>query len=172
MMLYVFFLAFLANQDPQDLSEYPWVLYLCAGFFGIGEAVFYPFPSVMMSVFFMDKPEPAFGNNKFWQSLGSCVVLMLGPYITFQAQIVFQVMMLSLTMLSLFVLNRFVCPINAGVSAPPLLPLEAAAPHSGLQLVTHLQSSISPPENDLDLVADFEVDPEVVASTSHSYHSL
>jgi len=111
-----FIIAFMYMDRYQSLKELipsrKWILFLGAGVYGIGDAVWNTFPSIMMSTFFTSRTEAAFSNLKLWQSLGFVCAFVWGPLLPFFDKLLVVLAVLIASVISIIVLDRFVAPIN------------------------------------------------------------
>ncbi len=67
---------------------------------------------IIFLVFFTEKTEPAFGNLKFWQSVGSVCVFVWGPLISFQVKVIILMAVLTASCLSVAILDLKVASIS------------------------------------------------------------
>jgi MFS family permease len=107
-----FYLVFINITTVQTLSDDFWILFLSAAVLGVGDACWNTFPPLMMSVFFADNAEPAFGNLKFWQSIGAICPFVWGPLISFQTKLIILGTVLCIATVSVAILDLKVASIS------------------------------------------------------------
>ncbi|ELR13602.1 uncharacterized protein ACA1_037740 [Acanthamoeba castellanii str. Neff] len=107
-----FYLTFLNISDIKTLHDDFWILFLSAAVLGVADACWNTFPPLMMSVFFSDNTEPAFGNLKFWQSIGAICPFVWGPLISFQVKLIIVGSTLCLATISVLILDLKVASIS------------------------------------------------------------
>jgi len=107
-----FYLTFLNVSNIETLHDDYWILFLSAAVLGVADACWNTFPPLMMSVFFADNAEPAFGNLKFWQSIGAICPFVWGPLLSFQVKLIVLGSTLCLATLSVLILDLKVASIS------------------------------------------------------------
>jgi len=104
-IFYIFYLVFLSYYSLEDLSQNSYLLFITAGIFGIGDAAWTPFTSMMMSVFFTEQTEAAFSNLKFWQSIGYIIAFVWAPHLDFFKKLIIMFAILGFSVASLATLE-------------------------------------------------------------------
>jgi len=107
-----FYISVLRISNIEELAANSWILFLSAAVLGVADACWNTFPPLMMSVFFSDNAEPAFGNLKFWQSIGAICPFVWGPLISFELKLIILGASLCVAVLSVVFLDLKVASIS------------------------------------------------------------
>jgi MFS family permease len=107
-----FYMTYLNLSNIATLHDDFWILFLSAAVLGIADACWNTFPPLMMSVFFADNAEPAFGNLKFWQSIGAICPFVWGPLLAFETKLIVLGSTLCVATISVLILDLKVASIS------------------------------------------------------------
>jgi len=114
---HAFWVFFLYFKSFADIADYRYILFITASIYGIGDAVWNTFPSIMMSFFWTEQAEAAFSVMKLFNSLGFTAAFIWGPLLTFFQKEMIAVSVLIVSVTGVFILDRFITSLdgkNAG----------------------------------------------------------
>jgi len=111
-----FWVFFLQYKSFSDIADYRYILFISAAVYGIGDAVWNTFPSIMMSFFWTEQAEAAFSVLKLFNSLGFTAAFIWGPLLTFFQKEMIAVSVLVVAVSGIFILDRFIASLDGKVT--------------------------------------------------------
>jgi len=118
-LFHTFWIFFLHWKSFDAIPDYKYMLFITAAIYGLGDAVWNMFPSIMMSSVFTDQAEAAFSVLKLFNSLGFAAAFVYGPLLPFLYKQIIALSVLFVAVLCLVLLDRFIVPID-GKKADPI----------------------------------------------------
>jgi len=108
-----YLLFILINENWKNfIISNPYVLFITVAMYGIGDAVWNTLPNILLSRFFTDNTEGAFSNLKFWQSLGTFIPFLWGPFLDIKIKLFIGSCVLLIAVISMIILDRRVKPLD------------------------------------------------------------
>lgn len=99
------------------LGRHPFIIYISAALFGVGDSALYLFIKVMMSSLYTDRVEPAYALMQFFKALAMAATFAIGPYLLLSTKIIIFLCanlcgLFSILFLEIFFLPQSMVPNN------------------------------------------------------------